>query len=195
MWVRTSCLDIKKKYSWQCLRLPERETLKVIKNTVEFCTRCTKGTNLHCCERELALSTRSRLLNLRNTKRNVEASTAKENVFIYVRRPRWAIWLGMEPRQCWRLRYPFPAVTPTYPTTRETRPCTLPHKPVIQKFNKWLHFADRIDTLRICETLRTAKEVASVALSAGRETRTENVFYMLLRMNFSNHPSQKFIKF
>ena len=35
--------------------------------------------------------------------------------------------------------------------------------------------------LKACETLWSAREMASVALSAKRERRTENVFHMRLR--------------
>ena len=40
--------------------------------------------------------------------------------------------------------------------------------------------------LRLCETLRSAREMASVALSVLRERRTENVFHMLLRKKAAN---------
>ena len=46
--------------------------------------------------------------------------------------------------------------------------------------NCYVKFAD-ITELRACETLWSAREIASVALSAERERRTENVFHMLLR--------------
>ena len=40
---------------------------------------------------------------------------------------------------------------------------------------------EHVYILRTCETLWSARKIASVALTAKRKTRTENVFHMLLK--------------
>ena len=63
-------------------------------------------------------------------------------------------------------------------------------------YNKELFFTSLDFRLRACETLWSAREMASVALSAGRDRRAENVFHMLLKdeiteQSGNNHPRLK----